>query len=267
MLRVAFSAIQSGLLPFTFCHPLPTSIEMGRRFRRVPASCAGGMFREIANDMNSRSISPSDPDYPKCVSRRLGDYAPSVLHVVGDGSVLSTIELALLCSVSCPGSVIIKTFDAIRDIRDAGIVVAGGFHSPMERDCLHFLLRGPQHVVLSPAHGIDSLCIGGDEQAALREGRLIVVSVFEVDVVRATPEASVRRNQFVSATADILLVPYAVADGKVKHEVQEAIARGQTVLTFDDRENSHLLANGAIPVAADGVVDGMAAHRLAPHIP
>jgi hypothetical protein len=266
-LRVAFSAIQPGLLPFTFCQRLPASIEMVRRFRRVLASCAAGMFREIANDMNSRSIRPSDPDYPKCVSRRLGACAPSVLHVVGDGSFLGTIELALLCSVSCPGSVIIKTFDAIRDIRDAGIVVAGGFHSPMERDCLHFLLRGQQHVVLSPAHGIDNLCIGGDEQAALRDGRLIVVSVIEVDVLRATPEAAVRRNQFVSATADILLVPYAVAGGKVEREVQQAIARGQTVLTFDDNENSHLIVHGAIPVAADGVVGRMAAHRLASHIP
>jgi hypothetical protein len=224
------------------------------------------MFREIADDMDWRAINRSDPDYPQCVSRRLGDCAPPVLCVVGDGSLLGAIDLALLCSVSCPGSVIIKTLDAIRDIRDAGIVVAGGFHSPMERDCLHFLLRGPQHVVLSPAHGIDNLSIGGDEQAALREGRLTVVSVIEVNVLKATPEAAVRRNQFVSATADILLVPYAVAGGKVEGEVHQAIARGQTVLTFDDSENAHLISHGAIPVAADGVVDGIAAHRLAPNI-
>jgi predicted Rossmann fold nucleotide-binding protein DprA/Smf involved in DNA uptake len=213
--------------------------------------------------MHSRPIRPSDLDYPQRVSRHLGDDAPSVLHVVGDGSVLNTIELAVLCSVSCPGSVIIKTFDAVRDIRDAGVVVAGGFHSPMERDCLHFLLRGPQHAVLSPAHGVDTLCFGGAEEVAVREGRLIVVSVFEADVLRATPETAVRRNQFVFATADVLLVPYAVAGGKVEHEVRQAVARGQTVLTFDDGENAHLLAQGAIPVAADAVVDRMSAHRVA----
>ncbi|HQX52209.1 MAG TPA: hypothetical protein PLR25_19980 [Planctomycetaceae bacterium] len=32
-----------------------------------------------------------------------------------------------------------KTFDAIRELRDTGVVVAGGFHSPMERECLDFL--------------------------------------------------------------------------------------------------------------------------------
>lgn len=219
---------------------------------------------EISNDMNLRSIRPSDPDYPNCVRRRLGDCAPSGLHVVGDGSVLSTIELALLCSVSCPGSVIIKTFDAIRDIRDAGIVVAGGFHSPMERDCLHFLLRGPQHVVLSPAHGIEGLSFDSGEQAALNESRLIAVSVFDADVLKPTPEAAIRRNQFVAATADILLVPHAVPGGKVEREVQQAIARGQAVLTFDDTENSHLVAQGATAVAANGVLKGMLTHRVAP---
>lgn len=224
-------------------------------------------FVEIANDMNPRSIRPFDPDYPNCVSCRLGDYAPSVLHVLGDGSVLSTIELALLCSVSCPGSVIIKTFDAIRDIRDAGIVVAGGFHSPMERDCLHFLLRGSQHVILSPAHRIEGLSVDSDERAALDEGRLIAVSLFDADVLRPTPQAAVRRNQFVAATADILLVPHAVPGGNVEREAQQAIARGQTVLTFDDTENSHLVAQGATAVAADGVLKGMLAHRLAPRTP
>ena len=217
--------------------------------------------------MNSRLISPSEQDYPRRVIRRLGEGAPSVLYVVGDASRLSTIELALLCSVSCPGSVIIKTFDAIRDVRDAGVVVVGGFHSPMERDCLHFLLRGSQNVVLSPAHGIEGLSVDSGEQAALNEGRLIAVSVFEADVLRATPEAAVRRNQFVAATADILLVPHAVPGGKVEREAQQAIARGQTVLTFDDRENSHLVAQGAIPIAANGVLKGMSAHRLTPQTP
>jgi predicted Rossmann fold nucleotide-binding protein DprA/Smf involved in DNA uptake len=226
-----------------------------------------GTLREIANSVNSRPIVPSEQDYPRRVIHRLGEGAPAVLYVVGDASCLSTIELALLCSVSCPGSVIIKTFDAIRNIRDAGVVVAGGFHSPMERDCLHFLLRGSQHVVLSPAHTIEGLAIDSDEQAALNEGRLVAVSVFDADVLRPTPQAAVRRNQFVAATADTLLVPHAVPGGKVEREAREAIARGQKVLTFDDTENSHLVAHGATAVPADGVLKGMLAHRLAPRTP
>lgn len=60
--------------------------------------------------------------------------------------------MGLICSVQCPGSIVIKTFDAVRELRDSGIVVAGGFHSPMEKECLDFLLRGEQPVIVCPAN-------------------------------------------------------------------------------------------------------------------
>jgi hypothetical protein len=50
---------------------------------------------------------------------------------------------------------VIATYDAIRELRDAGVIVAGGFHSPMEGECLDFLLCGAQPVVLCPACGTD----------------------------------------------------------------------------------------------------------------
>src|SRR5687767_12728345 len=66
---------------------------------------------------------------------------------IGDASLLSRPCLGLVCSVKCPGSIVLQTYDAIRALRDAGVVVTGGFHSPMERDCLEFLLRGTQPVI------------------------------------------------------------------------------------------------------------------------
>jgi hypothetical protein len=52
--------------------------------------------------------------------------------------------------VRCSGSIVNKTFDAIRELRDAGIVVVVGFHSPMKKECLNFLLRGEQPVIVCP---------------------------------------------------------------------------------------------------------------------
>ena len=53
---------------------------------------------------------------------------------IGDRAIMRRKCLRLMCSVQCPGSVVIKTFDAIRELRDAGVVVVGDFHSPMEKD-------------------------------------------------------------------------------------------------------------------------------------
>jgi hypothetical protein len=89
-----------------------------------------------------------EPDYPTILRDRLGDGAPRCLHALGDTAVLRNRSLGLVCSIQCPGSIIIKTFDAIRELRDAAVTVMGGFHSPMERQCLDILLRGSQPVIL-----------------------------------------------------------------------------------------------------------------------
>lgn len=55
---------------------------------------------------------------------KLGDVK---MHGIGDRLNLGHKCLGLICSVQCPSRVIIQTFDAIRALRDAGIVIAGGF--------------------------------------------------------------------------------------------------------------------------------------------
>ncbi len=77
--------------------------------------------------------------------------------------------------------------------------------------------------------------------------------MFGDDVVVASPESAKRRNQFVTALATAVLVPYAVPGGKVEHETNQAISRGQTVLTFDDDQNARLIARGARPITAGGM--------------
>lgn len=78
-------------------------------------------------------------------------HADAEVHGIGDRAILKRRCLGLICSVQCPGSVVIKTFDAIRELRDVGVVIAGGYHSPMEKECLEFLLRGKQPVIVCPA--------------------------------------------------------------------------------------------------------------------
>jgi hypothetical protein len=108
------------------------------------------------------------------------------LHGFGDRMILRHRCLGLICSVACPGSVVIKTFDAIRDLRDAGIVVAGGFHSPMEKECLEFLLRGDQPMVVCPAKGLGRARLPASWRSAIDSSRLLVLAPFGDDVRRTT---------------------------------------------------------------------------------
>lgn len=115
--------------------------------------------------------------------------------ILKDGRILG-----LLCSIRCPGDLILKTYDFIRLLRDKGVVVAGGFHSPMEKECLELLLRGTQPVVICPARSIVGMRLPKDWRTAMEAGRLLVLSPFERDVRRVTQKTARRRNQFVAAS-------------------------------------------------------------------
>jgi hypothetical protein len=124
--------------------------------------------------MKVQQIEHDEADFPAVLYDRLDDGAPRCLYALCDTTIMGNRLLGLVCSIRCPGSIVIKTFDVIREVRDAGVVVIGGFHSPMERQCLDILLRGNQPVVFCAAKGLSGLRLGGDARRAVRENRLAI---------------------------------------------------------------------------------------------
>jgi len=195
-----------------------------------------------------RTIMRKDKDYPAVLQERLGVAAPAQLYAMGNVAVLQQRLLGLICSIKCPGSIILKTFDTIRALRDAGVTMVGGFLSPMERDCLDILLRGKQPVILCPARRLTGLRLGNDARKAINENRLLVLSPFADDIRHTTAAQAVKRNNLVAALADALLVPYAAPDGKTWTTVDAALKRKQPVYTFNVEDNKSLIAAGAQPI-------------------
>jgi predicted Rossmann fold nucleotide-binding protein DprA/Smf involved in DNA uptake len=182
---------------------------------------------------------------------RSGDAEPSRLYALGDIAIIRNRLVGLVCSIRCPGSIVIKTFDAIRDLRDAGAVIVGGFHSPMERQCLDILLRGSQPMVLCAARGLTGLRLGRLARRAVSENRLVVISPFEQSIRRTTAAKAMVRNDLVAALATVVWVPHAVPGGKTWSTVSRVLDRGQKVFTFEDKENSELIKLGAHPLTVD----------------
>jgi len=78
-------------------------------------------------------INQGDPSYPSGLLKYLGDKAPKRVAALGNLDLLQCKALALVCSVKCPGALILQTYDFAQGLREAGVPVIGGFHSPMER--------------------------------------------------------------------------------------------------------------------------------------
>lgn len=199
------------------------------------------------NSMTTQRIERGDECYPAWLDRRLDGSAPSCLYAIGNVDILQHRLLGLICSIECPGSVVIRTFDAVRELRDTGVAMIGGFHSPMEQECLEILLRGSQPIIVCPAKGLVGLRYPGPWRQALAAGRLLLLSIFSHHIRRTTLEQAMLRNDLVAAMGDAVLVPYASPGGKTATAIARARERCQPVFTFDEEANPEALRLGAQP--------------------
>jgi hypothetical protein len=102
-------------------------------------------------------------------------------------------------------------------MRDEGVTVVSGFHSPIERECLKILLRGNQPIVICPARAIDSMRVPKDCRAAFETGRILVLSPFVLQPKRVTSASALRRNEFVAALANAAYVAHVETGGKTDY--------------------------------------------------
>ena len=188
------------------------------------------------------------------------DHGRDCLLTHGDPALLDRPALGLVCSVRCPGSVILKLYDAVRALRDAGVTVIGGFHSPMERDCLDLLLRGEQPIIIATPRPL--VRIDARWRTAVAEGRLAIITPGETTARRTTAALAERRNQLVADVASVLFVPYASPGGKTERLVAATLGAARPLLTFDDPANSGLIAGGAVAVAVQELVSRAALDRF-----
>jgi predicted Rossmann fold nucleotide-binding protein DprA/Smf involved in DNA uptake len=198
--------------------------------------------------------STDDVRFPPQLSQYLGDKAPSRIASLGNLAALNSKPLALICSVKCPGNIILQTYDLAKKLREAGVPVIGGFHSPMEQECLRILLRGWQPIIICPARGLQGMRIPNDHKSALEEGRLLYLSPFSDKIRRPIVETALIRNRFVTALADKIIVPYAAPGSKTLELCRLAISWNKSVYTLASQANAPLIDLGAQSIGTDHVV-------------
>lgn len=194
-------------------------------------------------------LKPNHPDYPPIPGQAGAADPHPPLWAIGDTTLLHRRTLGLFASVKCPGDAILRAYDLARELRDAGIPAIGGFHSPMEKECLDLLLRGRQPVVVVPARGIEGMRIPGAWRPAIDEGRLLVLSPFDPAQRRVTATLAERRNAAVDAISAALLVIHAAPGGNTERLALAAVTAGKPVFLAIAASNPLLADAGA--TAAD----------------
>jgi predicted Rossmann fold nucleotide-binding protein DprA/Smf involved in DNA uptake len=185
---------------------------------------------------------PGKTEYPPLLEARK---IRLPLTAIGDVRLLRLPALALFCSVKCPGSIILKTYEAMQHLKLQDRVIAGGFHSPMERTCLDILLRGCVRLLVCPARGLGRLRIRPEWRVPLSENRLLIVSPFEDAVRRSTLALAGVRNRFAAELSEALLVPFAARRSRTERFAVDMLAAGKTIYTLPDPEAQSLIDLGA----------------------
>ncbi len=194
--------------------------------------------------MQVTRLAQSDAQYPAALRKAIGGDIQT-LAVAGNTDLLVTKAVALFCSVKCPGDLILKTYDLARALRDGGITVTGGFHSPMEKECLTLLLRCTQPIIVCVALSLEGLRVPTTWRMAMDKGRLMMISPFDGRCRRVTRETAEKRNRCIMSMADDIIVTYAHAGGRLEQLCRDAVAAGKTLWTLDDPANVSLIQLGA----------------------
>ncbi len=198
--------------------------------------------------MPPESLSVSSPSRVSRACALLDPDDPASLSVLGDPALLEPPGLlALLCSHRLPGDLILATYDLARALREGGVPVIGGFHAPMEREALRFLLRGEQPIVHVPARGLEGMRLTKEQRTAIAAGRLLILSPFGPEETRLSARLAGQRNLLVGALADRILIIHALSGGRLESACHAFLGWNKPVYAVPSAGNAHLFALGASP--------------------
>jgi predicted Rossmann fold nucleotide-binding protein DprA/Smf involved in DNA uptake len=148
------------------------------------------------------------------------------MEIVGNTELLKLPKTAFLCSRKAPASAVLKCYDWAATMRESGACVVSGFHSPMEKDVLHFLLKGDQPIILVLGRALYKEIPDAWAKPFL-ENRLLIVSVS--DSPRQSEQTTETRNKYIVDIASNIVFGYLNPEGSLNKLHQQAIGDGKMV--------------------------------------
>lgn len=140
---------------------------------------------------------------PHLASRIAADIAARFIGI-GNPTLLTEPLLGFIASRQCPGHVFIETLEHVPQWAKAGRVLVSGFHSPLEQQVLHSLLRRQGRAVKVVARHLPTdrdHRPTAEEREPLAQGRLLIVSASPATETRTTRASALARNGLVLVLA------------------------------------------------------------------
>ncbi len=134
---------------------------------------------------------------------------------LGNIDLLKQSKTAFLCSRRIPAAAVLKCYDWAIEQREKGACIISGFHSQLEKDVLHYLLKGKQPIILAVARGLKE-CIEPELKKPLEQGRLLIISPFDTNTIYTTEQTAETRNRLMIDLAEQVTIGYASEGGQLE---------------------------------------------------
>lgn len=135
-------------------------------------------------------------------------------------------KIAFLASRTISPESVLKCYDWATDMCKAENCVISGFHSKLEKDVLHFLLKGRQPIIVvlgrAPYKRMPAQFIG-----PVKEKRLTIIST--ANTSRHTRETAMERNKKIVDMADEIVFASLTPDSSLYALYENAIKDGKKV--------------------------------------
>lgn len=140
---------------------------------------------------------------------------------LGNYELLKLSKTAFLCSRKVPASVVLKCYDWAIKQRDKGNCVISGFHSQIEKDVLHYLLKGKQPIILALARGLKER-LEPEFDKPIEQGRLLIITPFDKTIKRVTEETAKKRNELMISLANQITIGFVCKGGQLEELLKRA---------------------------------------------
>ena len=124
------------------------------------------------------------------------------VEYLGNQELLKQRKTAFLASSTISSETVMQVYDWATEMRNRGECVVSGFSSKLERDVLHFLLKGSQPIILVLARRMYR-DIPEELKEQLAHNRLLIISVS--NAIRQSKVTAMTRNRYVCEMSDRIL--------------------------------------------------------------
>lgn len=151
-----------------------------------------------------------------------------MIEFLGNKELLNRSKTAFLCSRNVSSAAVLRCYDWATEMRKGHQVIVSGFQSKIEKDVLHFLLKGHQPVIIVIARKMYKQ-LPEEWQSPLDSGHLLIVSLAP-KTLRTSTKTAYNRNRYIISIADTIVFGF-ISEGSSLQLLYEGNQQKSILLT------------------------------------